>query len=188
MGLGSKLKKSEIQYQLNANINYSRFADVINNNLSFAKTTGAGLSMSLSKSKANKYDLSLSDNFNFNLNKNAQSSGTNQFTTNTINASALVYYNKVWSIGAEYEFFAAGRINERVDPVNFHIVDMKLQRTFFNNELTVYARIKDMLNQNTGVDRSYFGNTFSEERNQRLRRFFMLGVSWDFKNKNNSKK
>lgn len=183
MGLGSKHKKTDIQYQLNTNINYSRFADVINNNLSFAKTTGAGISVSANKSKANKYDFSLSDNLSYNLNRNAQSTGTNTFTTNIINASALIYYKKAWSIGADYEFFAAGKINERVAPVNFHIVDIKLQRTLFNNELTFYAKIKDLLNENTGVDRSYFGNTFSEERNQRLRRFIMIGVSWDFKNK-----
>lgn len=183
IGFGSKLKKSEIQYQLNTNVNFSRFADVINNNVSFAKTTGVGLSMSLNKSKADKYDFSLSDNFNYNLNKNAQSAGTNKFLTNTINASALVYYKKVWSVGTDYEFFAAGRINESVDPVNFHIVDVKIQRTFFKSELTVYARVKDLLNQNVGINRSYYGNTFTEERNQRLQRYFMIGASWDFKNK-----
>lgn len=187
IGLGSKLKKSDIQYQVNANINYSRFADVINNNISFAKTTGVGLSISLSKSKANKYDFSLSENFNLNYNKNAQSASINRFTTNSVNASALIYYKKVWSIGTEYEFFVTGKINETIDPVNFHIVDVKIQRTLFQNELTIYARVKDLLNQNTGVDRSYLGNTFSEDRNQRLRRYFMLGVSWDFKNGNKKK-
>jgi hypothetical protein len=183
MGMGSKLKKYEIQYQLNANINYSRFADVINNNLSFAQTTGIGISGSLNKSKTEKYDLSLSNNLNLNFNKNAQSIGTNRFTTNTINASATIYYKKTWSLGTEYEFFAAGKINESLDPVSFHIVDLKLQRTFFKNEITIYTKIKDLFNENTGVDRSYFGNTFTEDRNQRLRRFFMLGVSWDFKNR-----
>jgi hypothetical protein len=183
MGLGSKHKKTAIQYQLNTNINYSRFADVINSNLSFAKTTGVGISLSLTKSKANQYDFSLSESFNYNLNRNAQSAGTNRFTTNTVNASALIYYKKTWSLGTEYEFYATGRINERLDPVNFHIVDMKLQRSFFKNELTVYVKIKDLFNENTGVDRSYFGNTFTEERNQRLRRYFMLGLSWDFKNR-----
>jgi hypothetical protein len=182
MGMGSKLKKYDVQYQLNTNINYSRFADVINNNLSFAKTTGIGLSGSLNKSKTDKYDFSISNNFSLNVNKNAQSAETNQFTTNTVNASALVYYKKVWSVGTEYEYFTAGKIGNQIAPVNFHIVDVKLQRTFFKNELTLYARVKDLFNENTGVDRSYYGNTFSEVRNQRLRRFFMLGLSWDFKN------
>jgi hypothetical protein len=183
MGMGSKWKKYDIQYQVNSNISYSRFADVINSVTSFSKTTSAGVSININKSKTDKYDLSFSNNFNFNYNKNAQSTSANQFNTNNINSSILIYYKKVWSIGADYEYFISGKINQFVSPVKYHIVDLKLQRTFYKNEYTVFVRVKDLLNQNRGIDRSYFGNTFSEERNQRLRRFYMIGVSWDFKNK-----
>ncbi|MBL0358673.1 MAG: hypothetical protein IPP72_18225 [Chitinophagaceae bacterium] len=42
--------------------------------------------------------------------------------------------------------------------------------------------VRDILNQNIGVDRSYYGNTTNETTNQRLKRYFMLGFAWDFKN------
>jgi hypothetical protein len=67
------------------------------------------------------------------------------------------------------------------------MLNLKLQKTFKNREFTLYAQVRDLLNQNTGIDRNYYGNTFSEERNQRLKRYFMIGFSWDFKNNNKKK-
>jgi hypothetical protein len=63
-----------------------------------------------------------------------------------------------------------------------------LQKTFKNNEYTLYVKVRDLLNQNIGIERNYSSNTFVEERNQQLRRYFMLVFTWDFKNKNNAKK
>jgi hypothetical protein len=44
--------------------------------------------------------------------------------------------------------------------------------------------IRDILNQNIGIERNFYGNTLSEERNDRLKRYFMIGFAWNFKNKN----
>jgi hypothetical protein len=94
-----------------------------------------------------------------------------------------VYYKKVWSISTEYDFYARQKLASQTDNLNVHILNAQLQRTFKKNEYTVYFKVRDIFNQNQGVDRNYYGNTFSEERNQRLQRYFMIGFTWDFKNK-----
>ena len=182
-GTGFKHKKTDIDVQLNINGSYSRFADVINSNTSFSNTVNSGMSFSLNKSKKNKYDVSVSNNYNFNFNQNAQSTSTNKFSTNTLNADATVYYKKVWSFITNYEYFSRGKINEFIGPINNHIVNLQLQKTFKNNEYTVFVKVRDLFNQNISINRSFYANTFIEEENQRLKRYNMIGFSWDFKNK-----
>ena len=46
-----------------------------------------------------------------------------------------------------------------------------------------YISVRDILNQNVGVQRNFYNNVYSEEINDRLKRYFMIGFTWDFKNK-----
>lgn len=182
-GFGYKIKKANLYVQGSANISYSKFSDVINNFISQSNTTSAGLSVESNKSKADKYEFSLRNEFNINYNTNGQTNLKNTFKTNTLALNGKVYYKKVWSISTEYEFFARQKLVQQTDNLNVHFLNAQLQRTFKKNEYTVYFKVRDLLNQNQGVDRNYYGNTFSEERNQRLQRYFMIGFTWDFKNK-----
>lgn len=181
-GTGFKHKKTDINFQINLNTSYSRFADVINDRVSFANTVSGGLGFSMNKSKANKYDISLNNNCNVNFNKNAQSVSTNRFFINTLELDGTIYYKKVWSLTTNYEFYARGRVNPQTGPINNHLVNIQIQRTFRNNTFTTFVKVRDVLNQNISIDRFFNGNVFSEEENQRLRRYFILGFSWDFKN------
>ena len=67
--------------------------------------------------------------------------------------------------------------------LNNHLWNIKLERTFKNNEFSVYVYVRDILNQNIGIERNFFSNTFSEVRNDRLKRYLSIGFKWDFKNK-----
>jgi hypothetical protein len=58
-----------------------------------------------------------------------------------------------------------------------------LERTFKKDEFTAYVMIRDILNQNIGIDRRFYSNTVTEIRNDRLQRYWMVGFTWNFKNK-----
>ncbi len=182
-GLGMKIKKANINLNFNPNFNYSRFADIINNNTSFSKTLSSGLSIWMNKTKDKKYDFSLSNSFNYNRNKTSQNNNVNSFYTNHVNLNATVYYKKTWSVSSEYSFYARQKTEQFQDNLTNHIWSGRLQKTFKNNEFTAYVLVRDILKQNIGIDRSYYGNTTSETINQRLQRYFMIGFTWDFKNK-----
>jgi hypothetical protein len=68
------------------------------------------------------------------------------------------------------------------DNLTNSIWNARFQKTFKDNEFTAYVMVRDILNQNIGVDRKYSGITTTEETNQRLKRYFMIGFAWDFKN------
>jgi hypothetical protein len=188
-GIGMKFKKSDLRFNFNPNFNYNQFADVINSVNAYTKNLNAGLSMSLSKSKEKKYDVSVRNDYNYNRNKTsliqtASKEGNISFySTNTLSLDATIYYKKVWSINSDYEFNYRQKTSEFNNDLNNHLWNAKLQRTFKKNEFTAYLQVRDLLNQNIGVDRSYNGTTYSEERNDRLKRYWMVGFTWDFKNK-----
>lgn len=182
-GVGFKLKKANIRMNVSPNFNYTRFADVINNNKSFARNFNGGLSVYASKTKDKKYDISISNNFSHNYNKNGQTNTSSHFNTNTFSANATIYMKKVWSLITDYDFESRQKIAGNTDNLNIHLWNVQLQRTFKNNEFTVYVKVRDILNQNIGIERNFYSNTYSEERNDRLKRYFMLGFAWDFKNK-----
>lgn len=186
-GVGFKLKKTKIDIEFNPNANYSRFNDIINGIKSSSKTISGGINLTVRKSIADKYDLSANNDFNYNYNTNAQTNTSNSFKTNKLSLNATFYYKKVWSIISDFEYFSREKLPGQTDNLNVNMLNLKLQKTFKNKEYTLYAQVRDLLNQNTGIDRNYYGNTFSEERNQRLRRYFMIGFSWDFKNNNKKK-
>jgi hypothetical protein len=182
-GVGFKSKKLNTRFQISPNANYFRYADVINNVKSFSKTLNAGLSFNATKSKDKKYDFSFSNNLNYNNNKNTQNSTRTNFYTNTLALNGTVYYKKVWSLNTEWQYFHRQKTLQFPNYNDNQLWNAKLQRTFKNDQFTVFIQARDILNQNIGIERSFSGNYVNEERNQRLKRYFMLGFSWDFKNK-----
>jgi hypothetical protein len=182
-GLGFKTKKHEININISPNMNLNRFADVINNKKSFSTTYSTGLDLNLEKSKNEKYSFSAGNSINYNYNTNAQTNTGNKFLTNDLSFNATVYYKKTWSVTSEFNYYIRQQANGISDDINYSIWNVQLQKTFHKNEFTVYVKARDILNQNVGIDRNYYGNTYTEEINQRLKRYFMVGFAWDFKNK-----
>ena len=182
-GIGIKLKKLDLRVGLNPNISYSKFADVINSKTSFSQTLNSGLSVFLSKSKDKKYDISLSENFNHNRNTTSQNNTIKKFYTNNVRLDGTVYYKKVWSISTDYNFFSRQKTVDFQNNLTNQIWNARMQRTFKKDEFTAYLLVRDILNQNIGIERNFYGNTLSEERNDRLKRYWMIGFTWNFKNK-----
>lgn len=182
-GLGLKSKKLDTRFNFGPNLSYSQYVDYLNGNKAISKTLSAGMNLWASKVKDKKYDLSLNNDFRFNNNKTSFSSGNSQFSSNSFSLNATIYYKKTWSVSSDYEYNWRQKLNNDSKSLNNHLLNAKMQKTFRNNEFTVYLRVRDILNQNIGIDRNFSRNTFTETRNDRLKRYFMLGFAWDFKNK-----
>jgi hypothetical protein len=182
-GIGYKLKKSDIRVGINPSFSYNRYADMINNQKSFSSTFSPATSVSLSKSKEKKYDLSIQDYYAYNTNKTSQNDTKIHYASNQLSFDGTLYIKKVWSINAKYEFNSRQKTSPYDNNLNTHILNALLQKTFKNNEFTVYVVIRDILNQNVGINRNFYGATYSEVTNERLKRYFLIGFTWDFKNK-----
>ena len=181
-GGGLKIKKIDTRFNLNANIGYNKFADFINNQKSFSQNTNAGVSMGVSNSKDKKYDLGINYSPDYNVQKTSQNDNKISYFTHEFNVDATVYYKKVWSVNSNYNLIIRQK-TAQIPGITNNLWNARMQRTFKKDEFTLYVLVRDILNQNIGIDRNFFSNSFTETRNDRLKRYWMLGFTWNFKNK-----
>jgi Outer membrane protein beta-barrel family/Carboxypeptidase regulatory-like domain len=186
-GVGFKQKKLNTRFGINFNTGFNRYVDFIDNAKSNSDNTNIGINLSAQKSKDKKYDFSVSVGPNYNMQTTSQNKTKNQYVTNNIGFNGTVYFKKVWSINADYDLFTRQKTAQAPSLTN-NILNARIQRTFNKDEFTVYFLVRDILKQNIGLDRNFFGNTFTETRNDRLQQYWMLGFAWNFKNKPVAKK
>jgi hypothetical protein len=182
-GGGFKIKKIDTRFQFGTNLSIRRYASVINYVKSFSNTFSPGLSAYISKSKEKKYDLSLMDQISYNSNSTTQNNTKIRYYTNRLSFYGTVYYKKVWSINTDYSYYYRQKTNQSDEDLKTHLWNARLQRTFKQDEFTAYFLVRDILDQNVGIDRNFSGYTYTQEINDRLKRYFMIGFTWNFKNK-----
>ncbi len=187
-GLGLQLKKQKIQMNVNTNFSYSRFADVINSQKSFARTFNTGVGISMRKTVDKKYEWWFDNNFNFSTNKTTQTNQSNNFYNNTTTFDGRIYFKKVWSLQSDFIFNARQKLRAEDNNLNNSLWNARFQRSFKKDEFTVYFLVRDIMNENTGIERAFYSNSYTETRNERLRRYWMAGFTWNFKNKGTNSK
>nr|WP_315247995.1 outer membrane beta-barrel family protein [uncultured Flavobacterium sp.] len=187
-GYGFKIKKIDLYVNLNPNLNYNKSVLSINNKINNTKTLNSGFAIYLNKFKEKKYEFSLSNNFSNNRNTTSQNDEVKSFNTNNLSLDIGVYFAKKWKISTDYN------LNSRQKTVDFQtnltnqLWNARLQRTFKNDEFTAYIMVRDILNQNIGINRYVYQNVIGEEQNDRLKRYAMVGFTWNFKNNDGAAK
>ena len=187
MGYHFKVKKIELQVGLNPSVSFSRSIISLNNVLNTSDNVNSSFRLSLNKSKEKAYDFYLSNEFSNGRNKTTQNNEIRSFNTNELSFNGSVYIAKKWKLSTDYTLRTRQKTIDFQTNLSNQIWNARLERTFKNDEFTAYILVRDMLNQNIGIDRSNFQNTISEERNDRLRRYAMIGFIWNFKNKSEKK-
>ena len=183
MGYSFKIKKIDLQVNLNPSVNYSKSVISINNNLNTNKNLNSDFSVYMNKSVEKKYDFSLNYTLSNNRNTTSQNSEIKSFNTNNIGVDLSVYLTDKWKIISNYNLFARQKTQDFQSNLTNQLWNARLQRTFKNDEFTAYLLIRDILNRNIGIERYNLENTIGEVQNDRLKRYAMIGFTWNFKNK-----
>ena len=183
LGGGKKLKKLDLYLNVNYSLNYSKFIDLVNNTKNNTENLSNMISVGFNKFKEKKYDFYIGNDFGFNSNKSSIYNRRIKYKTYSLNANASLWIKKVWKIGNELEFNYREKTDVFGKNVNNTLWNVMLERNFKKDEFTIFFTVRDILNQNVGIDRSLYGNTLTEVRNERLQRFSLLGFRWNFKNK-----
>nr|WP_288834036.1 outer membrane beta-barrel protein [uncultured Flavobacterium sp.] len=181
-GYGFKVKKINLNVNLNPSVNYSKTVLSINDKIGNSKNLNTGFGVYLYKSKEKKYDLSLSNRFSFNRNSTTQNDEIKSFNTNNLNLDIGVYLDEKWKLSTDYNLNTRQKTIDFQDNLTNQLWNARLQRTFKKDEFTAYILIRDILNQNIGIQRNVYENTISQEQNDRLKRYVMVGFTWNFKN------
>jgi hypothetical protein len=182
-GGGFKLKKLNIRVDLGPNAGYNHSTEIINGLNNVSKNLNAGFRIYLNKAKDKAYDITLNNNFNYNSNSTQQYNTKIKYNTNETGLNATYYLKKVWSLQSDFNYFVRQKTPQFQNNLSNKLWNARLQRTFKKDEYTFYFSVRDILNQNTGIERNFYSNTLSEVRNDRLKRYWMLGFTWNFKNK-----
>ncbi len=183
MGTGMKLKKLDLRVNFGPEVNYNHFTEIINGANSTTKNLSAALRFSLSKFKDKKYEININNQIRYNSNATQQFNTVIKYTTNESTVDATVYFKKVWSLKTDFTHFVRQKTPQFQSNLNNQLWNARLQRTFKKDEFTAWFSIRDILNQNTNIERNFYSNTLSETINQRLRRYWLVGFTWNFKNK-----
>lgn len=187
-GYGFKIKKLDLNINLNPSVSYNKSVLSINNIINDSKTLISGFSMYLNKSKEKKYDISLSNNFSNNRNTTSLNDEIKSFNTNNFSLDIGVYFREKWKLSTDYNLYSRQKTVDFQTNLTNQLWNARLQRTFKNDEFTAYIMVRDILNQNIGIKRYVYENTVSEEQNDRLKRYAMIGFTWNFKNKGETAK
>jgi hypothetical protein len=183
IGYGFKIKKLDLQAGINPNISFNKSVNSINLITNDSKILNSGLSVYLNKSKTKKYDISLRNNFSNSRNTNSQNDEIKSFNTNNLALDIGVYFREKWKLSTDYNLSTRQKTVDFQDNLTNQLWNARLQRSFKNDEFTAYFMVRDILNQNIGVRRYAYDNSITEEQNDRLKRYAMIGFTWNFKNK-----
>jgi Outer membrane protein beta-barrel family len=183
IGYGFKIKKFDMQVNLNPSLNYNRTVISINNKENTSNNLNSNFSVNFSKSVEKKYDFNINNEFGNNRNSTSQNNEIKSFNTNNLSLEVGVFIKEKWKISTDYNLFTRQKTEDFQNNLSNQLWNARLQRTFKNDEFTAYILVRDILNQNIGISRYNFENTIGEEQNDRLKRYAMIGFTWNFKNK-----
>ncbi len=169
-----------VTVQLSGGYNNNISYNFVNNVLNTTKNGGYSATLSISKYVANKYDLYLSGGPRYNLNSSSlqrQNSNSRGFGAN---AYGSYYLPAKFQITAESYYTYTGAA-PGFEGIYRNIVTASISKMFFkDNSLKLAASANDLLNQNTGFNRTVNGANVVQNTNTTIRRYFMLTVTWDF--------
>ncbi len=187
IGYGFKIKKFDLQVNLNPSLNYNKSVISINNKENTSNNLNSNFSVNFSKSVEKKYDFNINNEFGNNRNSTSQNNEIKSFNTNNISLEIGIFIKEKWKLSTDYNLFTRQKTEDFQNNLSNQLWNARLQRTFKNDEFTAYILVRDILNQNIGISRYNFENTIGEEQNDRLKRYVMIGFTWNFKNKSGKK-
>lgn len=188
MGYGFKVKKTGMYVNLGPSVNYNKSVNSINNQINNSNILNSNFSVYLNKTKEKKYDINLSNTFSNSRNSTSQNNEVKSFNTNNLGLDVAVYFREKWKLSTDYNLYSRQKTVDFQTNLTNQLWNARFQRTFKNDEFTAYVMVRDILNQNIGINRFVYENTIGEERNDRLQRYAMVGFTWNFKNKNGLEK
>lgn len=166
-------------FELSANGN--TYYNLSNNILNETKSYSYSGSLRFSKYKEKKYDAWISGGPNYTVN----SSSLNKTLNNNgrgfnANGGFNIYLPGKFQIGSDGNYTYNAPTKSFPQDFRRFLLNANISRTFFKDALKAAISGNDLLNQNTGYNRSGAANIITQERYTTIRRYFMFSLTWDF--------
>lgn len=161
--------------------NGNTYYNLSNNVLNETKSYSYSGSIRLSKYKEKKYDAWISAGPTYTIN----SSSLNTVLNNNgrgfnANGGFNVYLPGKFQIGSDGNYTYNAPTKSFPQDFKRFLLNANISRTFMKDALKATVSGNDLLNQNTGYNRTGSANVLTQERYTTIRRYFMFSLTWDF--------
>ncbi|SEO78578.1 Outer membrane receptor proteins, mostly Fe transport [Mucilaginibacter gossypiicola] len=161
--------------------NGNTYYNLSNNVLNETKSYSYSGSIRLSKYKEKKYDAWISAGPTYTIN----SSSLNTVLNNNgrgfnANGGFNIYLPGKFQIGSDGNYTYNAPTKSFPQDFRRFLLNANVSRTFMKDALKATISGNDLLNQNTGYNRTGSANVLTQERYTTIRRYFMFSLTWDF--------
>lgn len=165
-----------ISFTVRGSTNYN----YVNGQLNRVISVNYAPQIDLQKNKTTySYGMSIGPNYLVNSSSLQKINNNTRGFFTTLNFYTKLPHNFFIGSDATYKFNAKNQVFDR----NFEqlLINPYAGKLFLKNEsLKLTIKANDLLNQNTGYNRYGSTDSFTESRNETIKRYFMLSLTWDF--------
>lgn len=134
--------------------------------------------LTLENKKKDKIDVSTSLRWSLNQTEYLQNKSLNtSFVNQTYNATFIYYPIKSWTIETKYDLLIFSQTNF-AENTKINLIEASISKSFFNDRITAKIKGFDLLNQNTGVNRSAAETYTREVLTNTIGRYYMLSFNY----------
>jgi hypothetical protein len=177
-----KSTDKKLEYGFGINSNGAKYINFINSQKAITKSYSVTLNLRLGIESEDKYEFSLSPSVGYNSSRYSLSSGgDNNFFTYGGRAEAGIMLPWKMELGTDVNFDLRQHITAFASNTNLVIWNAHLEKKLFKKKtgkISFYAN--DMLNDNKGFTRTINSTFITDDRFQRISRYFLLKFEWSF--------
>ncbi len=184
-----KIKALDINVGLNISTNGNTYFNYVNNALNQTKSYSYAAALNLSKYKAKKFQFYLRGGPTYTTSESSlQKRLNNNGWGFNSNGSFKVFLPLKFEINSDANYQFTAKTESFDQDFRRLIWDAAITKKFLKSEgLQFSISGRDLLNQNTGFNRSAYGNVISQTNYTTIKRYFMGSITWDFNQMGGSK-
>ncbi len=177
-----KIEKLDVSVGLSLNGNGDIYYTLSNNVLNRTTSYGYSAGWHVSKYKEKKYSFYLRGSPTYTINESSLNPNINNNAWGfNANGSFTIYLPSKFQLSSDGDYQYTAKTKTFSQNFSKTIINASLSKTFLKAEsLKLSLTCNDLLNQNTGFDRSASGGYFTQNKYTTIKRYFMLAISYDF--------
>jgi hypothetical protein len=177
-----KIKPWNTYVGISGNVNQNRNVSVVNQ---LQNTTNSGsyrIGLNINKSKDKKYEFGLNPSATYTLSKSTINTGvTTHYWTYSINSEMDVFLPLKFQIHGDADINLRQKTSVFDNNNNVVLLNAWIGKKLMKKDaLLLKASVNDLLNQNTGFNRTVNSNFISQNTYATIRRYFMFSIVWNF--------
>jgi outer membrane beta-barrel protein len=182
LGYNFKWKKPQINVDLSTNLNQSNNVSYVNNQLNKTISSNYTLELGLNKSVDKKFDLNLNSGATYTQSKSSINTGiTTDYWSWQINPSLDIFFPLKFQLHADADVNLRQKTSVFQNNNNVTLLNAWIGKKFLKNDaLLIKAAGNDLLDQNTGFNRTVNSNFITQNTYTTIRRYFLFSIVWNF--------